>query len=162
MENYIGTKRVKATPMSRIAYTIYRNWSLPDDENGEDKGYLIEYLDGGEANHPDHKGYISWSPKKVFEDAYSLSNELTFGEAIEAMKLGAKVARAGWNGKGMWIKLVKGSVISSKDVKNQDFTNPAGDLEICSHIDMFSADKKQVVGWLASQTDMLADDWQIV
>jgi hypothetical protein len=70
MQMYIGTKQIIATPMDRLAYTQYRGWELPADEDGSDEGYLVEYLDGGQPNHPDHKGYISWSPKDVFERTY--------------------------------------------------------------------------------------------
>lgn len=84
----------------------------------------------------------------------------TFGDAILALKEGRKAARAGWNGKGMWIKLIEGRIIDSPG--ESDFKSEDGTLTLCSHIDMFSADKKQVVGWLASQTDVLAEDWCVV
>lgn len=67
---YESHKTVTAVPMSRGAYNVYRGWELPSDENGLDEGYLVEYLDGGESNHVNHKGYISWSPKKQFDDGY--------------------------------------------------------------------------------------------
>ena len=70
MKTYIGTKIVHATPMDRAAYNEYRGWELPADENGADDGYLVEYADGGRANDSRHAGYISWSPKDVFERAY--------------------------------------------------------------------------------------------
>ncbi len=57
--------------MNRLDYNIYRGWELPSNENGSDEGYLVEYLDGGESNHPEHKGYISWSPKAQFDNGYS-------------------------------------------------------------------------------------------
>ena len=72
MQTYIGTKLITASPMSRQEYNDYRGWTLPADEDGSDEGYLVEYLDGGKPNHPNHKGYISWSPKAVFEQAYHL------------------------------------------------------------------------------------------
>jgi hypothetical protein len=70
MKRYVGTKYVTAKPMSRQAYNDYRGWKLPDDEDGTDAGYLVEYEDGGRSNHLLHKGYINWSPKDVFERAY--------------------------------------------------------------------------------------------
>lgn len=70
MDTYIGTKMVKARPMGRAEYNDYRGWELPFDEEGSDKGYLVEFIDGGQPNHPDHEGYISWSPDKVFKKAY--------------------------------------------------------------------------------------------
>ncbi len=70
MQHYVGTKIIKATPMTRGDYNVYRGWDIPADENPEDTGYLIEYTDGGQPNHPKHDGYISWSPSAVFEGAY--------------------------------------------------------------------------------------------
>ena len=67
---YIGTKIVSAKPMNRADYNIYRGWALPDDEDGSDLGYLVEYLDGGAPNDPRHAGYISWSPRAQFDAAY--------------------------------------------------------------------------------------------
>lgn len=64
-------KKVKAEPMNRLDYNNLRGWLLPSDECGEDEGYLVEYMDGGKANHPDFSGYISWSPKEVFEAGYT-------------------------------------------------------------------------------------------
>lgn len=58
--------------MNLLDYSVYRGWELPSDENCGDEGYLVEYLDGGEPNHPDHKGYISWSPKGQFDNGYKL------------------------------------------------------------------------------------------
>lgn len=69
-KTYIGTKVIHARPMTRQAYNDYRGWQLPDNEDGADDGYLVEYADGGKANDPRHAGYISWSPKDVFERSY--------------------------------------------------------------------------------------------
>ena len=151
MKRYIGTKQVNAKPMNRLAYNQLRKWQLPADENGADEGYLVEYVDGGAANHPDFQGYISWSPKEVFERAYSEADGLTFGAAIEAMRQGLKVSRAGWNGKGMFIFLDHGNrcAYGFEGVPRRDF------------IVMKTAQGDQVP-WVASQSDMLATDWALV
>jgi hypothetical protein len=91
MENYIGVKRIKAEPMNRLEYNEYRGWDLPSDEDGTDEGFLVEYIDGGKANHPDHKGYISWSPKEVFENAYKISNTWEDRVKIELDELITKI-----------------------------------------------------------------------
>ena len=65
--NYIGTKKVVGTPMTRLDYNQLKGWELPVDENGADEGYLVEELDSSSLNHADFLGYISWSPKDVFE-----------------------------------------------------------------------------------------------
>ncbi len=70
MKKYVGMKIIMAKPMTRIEYNNFRNWDLPSNENGDDEGYLVEYLDGGSPNTPDYAGYVSWSPKDVFERAY--------------------------------------------------------------------------------------------
>jgi hypothetical protein len=68
---YACHKQVFARPMTRGEYNILRSGTLPADENGEDEGFLVEYIDGGASNHPDYAGYISWSPKAVFEAGYA-------------------------------------------------------------------------------------------
>lgn len=154
MKNYIGTKRVAAQPMNRADYNTYRDWILPVDENGADEGYLVEYLNGGNSNHPKHEGYISWSPKEQFEDAYYQTDGMTFGLALTALKAGAKASRAGWNGKGMWIGLHKETGTYTRDECGTDFTYR-------DYIVMKTVDD-QLVPWVASQSDMLAEDWNIV
>ena len=157
MKNYIGTKQIKAQPMNRADYNDYRGWELPADEDGTDEGYLVEYVDGGQANHPEHTGYISWSPKAVFEKAYKEIEGMTFGTAIEALRVGLKVARAGWNGKGMF--LIHIDPYSTDQYKITEGEALVGTLT--EYIAMKTADEK-LVPWLASQTDVLAMDWTIV
>ena len=70
MNKYIGTKEVLAKPMTRREYNDYRGRELPSDENPNDEGYLVEYLNGGKPNDARHEGYISWSPVDVFNNAY--------------------------------------------------------------------------------------------
>ena len=70
MNKYVGTKEVLAKPMTRREYNDYRGRELPSDENPNDEGYLVEYLNGGKPNDARHEGYISWSPVDVFNNAY--------------------------------------------------------------------------------------------
>ena len=72
MLKYKCHKVVAATKMNRVDYNNYRGWKLPENECGSDEGYLIEYIDSKDSNHENHEGYISWSPKEVFESGYSL------------------------------------------------------------------------------------------
>ena len=77
MEKYTGVKEILAKPMNRKEYNDYRSWELPADENGDDEGFLVEYVQSETSpnvNHPAHKGYISWSPKDVFEESYIKTN----------------------------------------------------------------------------------------
>ena len=89
---------------------------------------------------------------------------MDFGMALEALKRGKAVARAGWNGKKMFLTLQEGSTVQGTMMRNENAKNYYGENEvkICPHIDMKAADGTYVVGWLASQTDMLAEDWDIV
>lgn len=86
---------------------------------------------------------------------------MNFGQALELIKVGSKVARKGWNGKGMFIFLVQGS---SFTVNRPPLLGiyPEGTLiNYCPHIDMRTADSS-IVPWLASQTDVLAEDWEVL
>lgn len=160
MMKHIGTKLVHMQPMTRQQYNDLRGWSLPADEDGSDVGYLIEDI-GGKPNMAGFAGYVSWSPAAQAEATYRPIIGMPFGLAIEAMKQGGRVARGGWNGKGMWLKLVKSSewdyAPGQLDGKDE---NP------CMAKQMPWIGMKTVDGcfvpWLASQTDMLADDWVIV
>ena len=110
---------------------------------------------------------------------------LNFGLALEALKQGKRVARQGWNGKGMFIFMrpadelnidfvidkVKSLPQSVKDYYLQDITNEQGErvpadkndtIKFTSYICMKAADGSIVNGWLASQTDMLSEDWVVL
>ena len=84
MKKYDGTKELKAIPMNKEEYCQYRQWEVPSNENPKEEGYLVEYLDGGKPNDERHLGYISWSPKDVFEKTYyvveNAERPQTFGE----------------------------------------------------------------------------------
>lgn len=84
-----------------------------------------------------------------------------FGKAITLLKQGNKVARKGWNGKGMFLVLQDGSCVPGDHMRNDPARKyyEGKDVTIMPHIDMKAADDTYVVGWLASQTDMLAEDW---
>lgn len=148
MRKYIGTKIIHAEPMTRGAYNEYRGWQIPADENPADEGYIVRYSDG----------YISWSPKATFDEAYRPTDGLTFGLAIEAMKKGLKVRRRGWNGKNQHIELA-----SAISYKNPDGTVVNAEHEaIGNQAVAFCGTSGVQMGWLASQADMLAEDWEIV
>lgn len=90
----------------------------------------------------------------------------TFGEAIEALKQGKKVARKGWNGKGMYLWLKPAATIKAEWCKDPILKDIAeangGEVEALGTICMKTADGKILTGWLASQTDMLLEDWVII
>lgn len=85
---------------------------------------------------------------------------MNFGQALEALKSGKRVAREGWNGKGMWLYLMSGMTIPEGMVNSRTrAVVPSGDLNVGPYIVMWTAQGVWQPGWLASQTDMLAEDW---
>lgn len=88
---------------------------------------------------------------------------MNFGEAIEVVKSGARIARSGWNGKGMWVCFMPPVTIPEGVVngRTKKFV-PMGDLVVGGYFVMWTAQGIWQPGWLASQNDMLADDWTAV
>ena len=85
---------------------------------------------------------------------------MNFGQALEDLKIGAKVARMGWNGKGMFIYYVPANSYPATTEVAKDFWKGL-DVPYGAYIAMKTAEEN-VVPWLASQTDMLAEDWVII
>ena len=158
MQTFYGTKLLAARPMTRQEYLDYRGWDLPNNENADDTGYLVEYLDGGAANDPRHGGYISWSPQDVFDAAYTPTNAMSFSHALVALKAGARLTRKGWNGAGMFVFLVDGSTFTVNREPLLSLLGAGVQVEYRPHIDI-----KQVNGsigvWHPSMGDVMAEDW---
>ena len=160
MQKFIRCHLVEAKPMTRGAYNKKRGWTLPKDENPKDKGYLVKYPDG----------YVSWCPKAQFEADGRPVDGMTFGMAIEALKNGYKVTRRGWNGKGMFLWLKPATTVKAECCKDEMLKElveaNGGEMLALGTICMYTHDstgrRAILTGWLASQTDMLSDDWQIV
>lgn len=153
---YVGTKEIQAEPEDRLDH---------GDTQAEPeavRGYGVVYPDG----------YRSWSPKDAFEDAYQrIDVGMSFGGALFCLKTGRKVQRQGWNGKDMWIVLMPGKELlphtsqePGRTVSDQTAKHVGEDVPVTvlPYISMWTADEKWLPGWLASQTDMLADDWVVV
>lgn len=96
MQAYVGTKVVNAIPMNRGDYNEFRGWALPENENGADEGYLVEYTDKEDGQVPDFKGYVSWSPKDVFERAYMAGGQPTEQTALDRLKIEYDEVRTRW------------------------------------------------------------------
>ena len=135
MQLHIGTKQVTAQPMTRSDAESHLGRNVGGDKHGD--GYLVEY----------EGGYQAWSPKDVFDAAYRPTTGMTFGLAIEALKVGKRVERAGWNGRGMWVEYAPAKDFSFSEL-NPHFV-------IKNTNNSFST-------WVPSINDCLADDWQIV
>jgi hypothetical protein len=94
---------------------------------------------------------------------------MNFGTAIENLKLGHKVARQGWNGKGMFVLQAGGYTVHKDSLRpdgaiSKEFLESRGltEMYIQPHFDMWTAQNQYQTGWLASQSDMQATDWYIV
>ncbi len=158
---YIGTKLIKARAMTRLAYNQLRGWDLPADENGDDEGFLVEYVDGGKPNHPDFAGYISWSPKDVFERAYQPTSGMDFGLALNAIKAGKRIARSGWNGKGMFVYLVPASAYPAQTGAAKAHFGDDALVPYSAYMAIKNVNDT-VSTWVPSVNDCLATDWHIV
>ena len=154
MKQYIGTKLIGAEPAYRctdgsgkVVITPHPEEAFPNYPSIED-GYRVRYPDG----------YESWSPKAVFEEAYRPTTGMSFGLAIEAAKKGHRISRAGWNGKGQYVEIAT----------RISYVGPDGEIVNAEHDAIgnralaFVGTSGVQMGWLASQADMLADDWTIV
>lgn len=160
MKRYIGIKEINATPMDRGEYNALRGWVVPADECITDQGYLVEYIDGGQRNHPQFDGYISWSPKDVFERAYRETAGMTFGLAIEALKRGERVARAGWNGKGMFVYYVPPASYPAQTGVAKAYFGADALVPYEGYLAIKNV-SNTVSTWVPSINDVLAEDWVI-
>jgi len=100
-----------------------------------------------------------------------MSSQFDFGEALNELRAGRKVRRAGWNGKGMWIVLMPslslppystqepGPKVNDRTAKH---IGPDTPLDSQPYVAMWTADGKWQPGWLPSQADLFARDWEVV
>ena len=156
----------KAYELLKAGYSIKRKnwkgfWKL------EDEMIMMYCKDGSVIKFLDTKSITFTMDQITANDWETVEDEkievldvrtMTFGEAISSLKYGEKVARKGWNGKSQYIELAKNiSYINSKNeiinVNHENIGNKAIAFVGTSGIQL---------GWLASQADMLANDWVIV
>lgn len=93
--------------------------------------------------------------------------DVSFSAALQHIKAGGRAARSGWNGKDMWISYGEGRKITAEQFWNRHARRFALSqnqciAEVLPYILFKTADNKILMGWLASQSDMLADDWQLL
>lgn len=154
MKKYVGTKMLEAKPMTRGDYNMYRGWQIPENENPDNEGYLVKYEDG----------YESWSPKKQFEETYKDCMGMTFGIAVELLKRGCKVARDGWNGKGMFVVYQKGypnGIPCNKQTAEAWGMNEGEFFKCNPYLQIRCVDGSHSM-WVPSINDVLAEDWVLV
>lgn len=149
MKKYIGVKIIQAKPMNLGEYNLNRGWTIPANEDPTTEGYRITYEDG----------YLSWSPKNIFEEAYRTIGNLTFGLAIEALKKGKKVARTGWNGKGMYVYYIPAA---SYKASTENAKKEFGDMVPYEPYLAIKNVKGTISTWVPSINDCLAEDWEVI
>lgn len=213
MKRFNALKKVRAKQMSRQEYNDLRGWDLPADEEGSDKGYLVEDINAP-ANTDSYGGYISWTPNDIFEDQFyeaddrqvqvgectapkdpdhvltgdeivrlaetgSLcdcadftqyggdcpieeGDQFDFGSAIHLLKMGKKVMRAGWNGKGMFVYYVPAaSYPADRNSKSTMAGEFADDMVPYREYLALKTAQNDVSTWAPSVSDALAEDWQL-
>jgi hypothetical protein len=146
MEKYLGVKIIHAVPMDGYEFIRSTKGEEELEKVKQDSkfhlnrsGYKVVYEDGE----------VSWFPKGVFDKAYRRIDNLTFGLAVEALKLGKKVTRKGWNGKELFFTA-------------DCFPDFEGGIK-----DLFYTSKKEsgdnfALPWNPLQEDIFAEDWQII
>lgn len=181
MKRFNALKRVNAHPMTRQEYNDYRGWTLPEDEDGSDEGYLTEDIDGP-TNTDEHSGYVSWTPKVMFESSFytpdeclagepcksdeahpvSKGDEFDFGSAIYLLKTGRKVARKGWNGTGMYVYYVPAASypVERNNLETMGGEYPDNMVPYREYLALKTA-QGDVATWAPSCSDALAEDWTL-
>ena len=132
-----------------------------EDNPAQDRGMIAR-----NPNNHDDQWYVN---RAYFEENFKPvdGEHMSFGQALQLLKAGYKVRRRGWNGKGMFLFLLpEGTIPKSAihDRKLKEVLEESGKdhFEALGSIRMKTADDKILTGWLASQTDMLAEDWEVV
>lgn len=154
---YIGTKVVMARPMS-------------EDENNERLGSLRRPKtfgrDGYEVTYADE--YVAWSPADVFDKAYSLINECSFGKAIDMAMQGHRIVCNAWEIQvGMWVAI---SCPHDRQTQAEHFWSPhnrayahslGGEATVAAAFTLRGADGKIYMGWTPSTAEMMAT-WTVL
>lgn len=128
----------------------------------DDKQTIIIHTKDGEELDIRETQRVEYTMANILSDEWQIANEkncpqlggettFSFGEAIKYLKRGMKVARKGWNGKGMYLFIVDGEDLTS--------CLSAGDFKCTTSVCMKTAQNTITVGWNASQADMFAEDW---
>ena len=167
MKTYICTKLIRAVPtklvngcywpdglpLPKVLETV-----VPAADNCCNIKHELTVEDGNMFTTSSEDKYPQFMAKAEFEAMCRNADTMTFGDALEALKQGKSVARKGWNGKNQYVELAtcisyKGNAGEIVNVHHNNIGNKALAFVGTSGVQL---------GWLASQADMLAEDWYIV
>lgn len=167
MKTYIWTKMIHAVPAKMVNGIPWpdglpmpetrQTRDLCDDTCGENVSIELGYMF---TTSKDDR-YPQFMSKDEFEKSCRSAEDMTFGDALEAMKQGKRVARKGWNGKNMYVFLAT-DVEFNTMADISEFYGSADGVEVLPMCVLRTAQGNMQPGWLASQADMLAEDWYIV
>lgn len=163
------------TNLNKTAYTVGLVGNI-GEENAKVLRYVSTYAWNVEQAVKEAASMVKSNPDHPLKGTLVLASikqgvtsqediEFSFGDALYLMRQGCFVARKGWNGKGMYLWLLREATIEKSWVKDPALLSAFGNqdkLECLPSIRMFTADQKVLTGWLASQTDMQAYDWVVV
>ena len=162
MKTYICTKMIQAVPAKMVNGVIWPDGlPLPEvkDTGCNECGGNTVITDGYMYTASPEDRWPQFMEAAEFEKHCRPAISMTFGDAIEAMKNGKRVARHGWNGSGMYVFLAfEPDFVTDADISAFD----QQEVEVGDMLVMKTANDTFQPGWLASQADMLADDWYIV
>lgn len=164
--NRLGGTLTHCTIYTHDGFTFTGESACVDPEQfNEEIGRLIAYKVAFDKMYP-HYGFLlnfiqRHKNQSEKEDDAEENQMLTFGDAIEQLKLGKTVARQGWNGKGMFLFVVKGATVTKAIEDCYGDPSKKGVHTALDAIYMHTV-QGNLVPWLASQTDMLSEDWQVV
>lgn len=157
METYVGVTLAECKAMTRGEYNQLRGWTLPENENPDDTGMLLDILSGKSNNIEGYKGYVTWLPTAEFDKTYSQATGLDFGRAVHLLRQGVPMCREGWNGKGMFVYYVPpGEYPARTGVAKQYYGDklvPYNEYLAIKNVD------GSVSTWVPSINDVFAEDW---
>lgn len=167
MPAYQGKKDCYAKPLSLGEYNKLQGWPMPEGQDPEREGYLVEYFEGGAPNHPDYEGYISWSPKEIFEGSYNPIETPLDRLKIESIELDARATGLGAyiaSGKHVDLGRLQAGLLSVQFDQMDAYSKILhlrkmfmdGPVEMCNygsykHPSLFEGVKWQVAQYMAEQ-----------
>lgn len=162
MPLYQGKKDIYAKPMSLGEYNKLQGWDMPVNQDPNRSGYLVEYFEGGAPNHKDYEGYISWSPKEVFENTYKLIETPLARLVIESDELDARTTGLGKflaSGKHKELGPLQAGLLTVQFDQMDAYSKilhwrkafMGGDVEVCNYGDYKHPSLLENIGWPVAQ-----------
>lgn len=154
-KGFVGTSQVHAMPQTLGQYNELQGWSMPENQDPNDLGYLVLLTSVEGTNHPKFGSPITWMTKARFEQEYKADGSMSYSAALILLKNGERICRSGWNGKNMFVELRPGSFTS--EVVNSERI----DLEHGAYTVLVNLNQKTMSVWVPSPTDHLSEDWSV-